>query len=440
MPLTNQSFVKASIALVFFLLSNHFFSPVFAAGNDTLRISQKEAEALFLNNNLDLVVQKLHIQQAEARIIQAKLWPNPEFSLDEVNLWATKNQLSSGETIPALVGNVGRNREFTAELSQLIETGGKRKKRIALESVSRDIATIYFSELIRELKTQLRKNLYELSFQQSYLSVLVTQHDALSQLLISFEKQFAQGNLNKQELFRLKALKLDLNQQIIEAQKEIHGSQKDLSILLNIPSSRYLIAEIPDNPEINALKTLSLDNLISIAMANRPDGKISILQQTWSQKNYDYEYAKRKPDLTLDMNYDRGGNFLLNFFGFGLKVDVPVFNKNQGAILESKIGIDKSKIEAQQKSKMIEAEVTGTFRDLQNSLAAYQDLDISYNADLDQVFSTYTRYFMMRQINMVEYLDFFDAYISNKRTILITLKQLLDSREELIYFTAAEIN
>lgn len=432
--------MKAYLSSVFLLLFLSGFSKISVVASDTLKISQKEAEALFLNNNLDLVAQKLSIQQAEAQIIQAKLWPNPEFSLDEVNLWATKNQLSSGETIPALIGNFGRNREFTAELSQLLETGGKRKKRIALESVSRDIATEYFSELIREMKTQLRKNLYELSFQQSYLSVLITQQNALGKLLVSFENQYAQGNLNKQELFRLKALKLDLNQQIIESQREVHGVQKDLSILLNIPSQSYLVADIPASPEFDNLKTLALDNLIAIATANRPDGKISILQQGWSQKKYDYEYAMRKPDVTLEMNYDRGGNFLLNFFGFGLKVDIPVFNKNQGAILESKIGIDKSKIEAQQKNKTIEAEVTATFRNLQKSLEAYQNLDSSYNTDLDQVFQTYTQYFIKRQINMVEYLDFFDAYISNKRTILVTLRQLLDNREDLIYVTATELN
>ena len=142
----------------------------------------------------------------------------------------------------------------------------------------------------------------------------------------------------------------------------------------------------------------------------------------------------------MGLNYDRGGNFLLNFFGFGLKVDVPVFNRNQGAILDSKIGIDKARIAAGQKNKMIEAEVTGTFRDLQKSLQAFRSLESSYDADLDQVFRTYTQYFLKRQINMVEYLDFFDAYIANKRTILVTRKQLLDKREELSFMTASDID
>ncbi|MCE7073073.1 TolC family protein [Dyadobacter sp. CY327] len=432
--------MKAHIALVILLFITIIFPKASYAAEDTLRVSQKQAEALFLNNNLDLVAQKLSIQQAEAQIIQAKLWPNPEFSLDEVNLWATQNQLSSGETIPPLIGNFGKNREFTAELSQLIETGGKRRKRIALETVSRDISIEYFSELLRELRTQLRKNFYELSFQQSYLSVLNGQLSALDQLLASFERQYAQGNLGKQELFRLKALRLELNQQMLESQREVHAAQKDLGILLNIPASKYLVAGADPNQTFDSLNKLSLEQLITTALSNRPDGKISILEQKWSEKKYDYEYARRKPDLTLGLNYDRGGNFLLNFFGFGLKVDVPVFNRNQGAILDSKIGIDKARIAAGQKNKIIEAEVTGTFRDLQKSLQAFRSLESSYDADLDQVFRTYTQYFLKRQINMVEYLDFFDAYIANKRTILVTRKQLLDKREELSFMTASDID
>ena len=431
-----KSILTTGFILVF-IVSFSFAKPVI---EDTLKLTQKEAEGLFLNNNLDLLAQKLSIRQAEAQIIQAKLWPNPEFSIDELNLWATKNQLSSGETIPPLVGNFGKNREFTAELTQVFETAGKRKKRIALESVSRDIATEYFSELIRNLKTDLRKNLFEVSYHQSFLSVLLSQDQALARLLVSFENQYAQGNLNKPELFRLKALKLDLGQQIVEARKEVHAAQKELSLLLNIPASQYVVVENLASPDLNSLKTLSLDNLIAAATSARPDAKISFLQETWAQKKYDLEHAQRKPDLTFGINYDRGGNFLLNFVGFGFKTNLPVFNRNQGAILESKIGIDKSKVESEQKIKGIGAEVTNAFRDLQKSMDAYGDLDPAYGKDLDQVFETYTQYFAKRQINMVEYLDFFEAYISNKRTILLTLRQLQDSREELSFAAGSEIN
>lgn len=440
MPSSTIDFVKALIALSFSLLLNHCCLATAPVLQDTLVINQKEAEGLFLNNNLDLIIQKLNINQAEAQVIQAKLWPNPEFSVDEVNLWATKNQLSSGERLPPIIGNFGKNQQFSAALEQRIETAGKRKKRIALESVSKEIAAEYYSELLRNLKTELRKNIFALSAKQSFLTVLNNQNEALAKLLAAFENQYNQSNISKVEIFRLKALKLDLGQQILETRNEMHGVQKELSVLLNIPSQRYIQADIPVSVNLAGIKSWSLENLQFTAVTNRPDGKISFLEETLASQKYDLEYAQRKPDLTLGANYDRGGNFLRNFIGFGFKMDLPVFNRNQGNILESEIGIEKSKALSEQKTKNIEAEVTQAFRALQNSLQAYQALDPDYLRDLDQVFQTYTDYFMQRRINIVEYLDFFDAYLSNKRTILTTTKQLNDSLEDLNFVTASEIH
>jgi cobalt-zinc-cadmium efflux system outer membrane protein len=432
--------VKRYISLGFFLLVSICSSIAQQTQEDTLRLTRKEAEALFLNNNLDLVAQKLSIRQSEAMIIQARLWPNPEFTLDEVNLWATKGQLSSGETLPPIAGNFGRNRQLGAALEQLIETGGKRRKRVALETLSRDMSLEYFSELIRNLKTDLRNHLTELSFHQSYAGILDMQNSALEKLLVSYERQYATGDLKRPDLFRLKALKMELNQQIVETKKEITGIQKELIVLLNIPATTYIYAEISQPAqELAKLQSLSFTDLVETALTHRPDAKISELEKTFATKKYDLELANKKPDLTIGANYDRGGNFLRNFIGFSVGMELPVFNRNQGAIQESKIGIEKAHVLAGQKNKAIESEVGEAFRNLRNDLSAYQSIEADYDADLDEVFNNYTRYFLERRINMIEYLDFFDAYLANKHTILTTQRQLAESRENLNYAVGTDI-
>lgn len=424
--------MKQYISLGFFLLVSICSSIAQQTQEDTLRLTTKEAEALFLNNNLDLVAQKLSIRQSEAAIIQARLWPNPEFSVSELNLWATKGQLSSGESLPPIAGNFGKNRQIAAELEQLIETGGKRKKRVALESLSRDMALEYFTELIRNLKTDLRNKLTALSYHQSYAQTLDIQNDALGKLVASYERQYAAGDLKKPDLFRLKALKLELGQQIIETKKEITAIQKELIVLLHIPASSYIMADATlPVPALERLQSLSFAQLIETAVNQRPDAKISELEMTFARQNHELELANRKPDLTLGANYDRGGNFLRNFIGFSVSIPLPIFNRNQGAIQESKIGIEKSQVLANQKIRSIESEVGEAFRNLKTDLGAYQGIEAGYAEDLDEVFNNYTRYFSERRINMVEYLDFFDAYLANKRTLLSTQRQLAESWENL---------
>lgn len=59
-----------------------------------LELDRVQYEELFLKQNLLLLAEKHKIDQAEALLLQAKLWPNPNLTLDEVNLWANTKQLS----------------------------------------------------------------------------------------------------------------------------------------------------------------------------------------------------------------------------------------------------------------------------------------------------------------------------------------------------------
>ena len=56
------------------------------SAQEKFELSREEAEAIFINNNLLLIAEKLNIESQRAEVIQARLWPNPEFSISEINL------------------------------------------------------------------------------------------------------------------------------------------------------------------------------------------------------------------------------------------------------------------------------------------------------------------------------------------------------------------
>ncbi|HEY9195911.1 MAG TPA: hypothetical protein VIM77_06585, partial [Mucilaginibacter sp.] len=53
-------------------------------GNDTLKMTLKETETSFLKNDFDLIVQHYNVDQAQAQIIAARLFNNPDFSFANV--------------------------------------------------------------------------------------------------------------------------------------------------------------------------------------------------------------------------------------------------------------------------------------------------------------------------------------------------------------------
>ena len=73
--------MKISTCLIFLIAISA--QSVFAQ-NDSLRLSLKQAELLFLKNNFDLLKSNYEVDQAQAEIITAKLFDNPEFSYENL--------------------------------------------------------------------------------------------------------------------------------------------------------------------------------------------------------------------------------------------------------------------------------------------------------------------------------------------------------------------
>lgn len=121
---------------------------------DTILLSLQDAESLFLKNNFDLLAAKYQIAEADAAVIQAKLWDNPNLNIEQgaynsdTRKWFDMSQ--TGET--AVI------------LQQLIYLAGKRVKRINIEKINSQIANYQFYDLMRALRYELRTSFLNFIF------------------------------------------------------------------------------------------------------------------------------------------------------------------------------------------------------------------------------------------------------------------------------------
>jgi cobalt-zinc-cadmium efflux system outer membrane protein len=406
---------------------------------DTLVLNRTECESIFLKENLLLIAERLKITQSEALVQQAKLWPNPTFTLDQVNFWATNHQTQGQEVVPPLWGNVGRNQQFGMELEQLIFTAGKRKKLIALERVGVDKANAYFEELLRNLKTEFRSLIAELQFVQGIESAYREQLTAITKMTAVFQRQQQQGNVSKGEYIRLKALELELIKELNTLKNDRNAIQKELKSLMRLnPMSTLVIADeaISEKKTVTALNAAEL---IEQAKAYRQDLKLAALEEDYYTKLYAYERANRVPDLSVKASYDRNGNTMLDFIGFGFTMDLPFFNRNQGKVKYAESGLEIAKLENQYKQISIENEVIAAY---QNALIAsdfLNSIEKDYATQLEELLKYYAGSFQSKNISIVEFIDFLNAYLDNKRIILEAEKDVFQKMEELNYVVGAEV-
>lgn len=411
-----------------------------AQENQSVKLTAKEIESLFLSNNLQLIATRFEVDMADAAIAQAKLWENPGLTISDVNLWSTRSQRNGeSEVIPPLFGSFAKNTEFSIELSQLIQTANKRGKLIKREKVSREIALQEFDDVLRGLKIELRTSVCEIQYSQAYLTILTNQRQSLSRLIESYKKQVSQGNIAKSELLRLQSAFLELENEINEVQSDLNEQQKTLKILLNIDPFTNLVIEENTDPQKNP-DSILLTRLMELADESRPDMKWHKLQTQYHERSLVYEKSQRVPDLTLSATYDRYGGVWKDFIGFGISIDLPFFNRNQGNIKAARLSRDQSRYLAQQQQNVIQHEVAASYNSYVYAYTFYQKInDDSLLPELDSMFEIYTKNLQNRNISMLEYIDFMDAYRTNKQTVLTAKKKVSIQFEELQYVVGTEI-
>ena len=321
----------------------------------------------------------------------------------------------------------------------MIQTANKRGKLVNREKVSKEIALQEFEEVLRGLKVELRKSVYEIQYSQVYLAILTNQREALSRLIESHKKQVSQGNIAKNELLRLQSSFLELENEINEVRSDLNEQQKTLKVLLNVDPFTNLEVEENSNPQ-KSPDSILLARLMELAEESRPDMKLHNLQTQYHEKSLAYEKSLRVPDLTISANYDRYGGVWKDFIGFGVSIDLPFFNRNQGNIRAARISRDQSLYLARQQQNIIQHEVAASYNNYVYTYAFYKKInDDSLLPELDNMLDTYTKNLQNRNISMLEYIDFMDAYRANKQTVLTAKKKVSMQFEELQYTVGTEI-
>src|SRR5690554_2253596 len=424
----------------FILLSLFTLSTEKSIAQDTLRLNKVEAESVFLQNNLMLLAEHLSISKAEARLIQAKVWPNPTLTVDQVNLWKPSSKIQGEELIPPLSGSFGRNQQFGISVEQLVLTAGKRRKLMAFEKVGIEQSKHYFEELLRGLKIEFRTQLNQLNYLQSYKSIYETQLASIQQLTNAYKNQVDAGFLNKGEYIRLKASELEILSEIQNLENEFNEVEINLKQLMNLPTtSRFVLSSEGFAVNVNQLLELNIAALIDTAQNNRPEYQISKLQEDYAEKYLAVERAERVPNLALIGEYNRGDVIYTDFLGFGVAVDLPVFNRNKGDIRIAELEIQQAQLNQQFVTSVIEKEVSLAVIQFRRALEFIQQIENDYEDELDQILNAYTQSFKNKNIDIVQYLDFLEAYLENKNIILQAAVDLRNKTEELNYAVGKDI-
>src|SRR5690606_24925985 len=379
-----------------------FFSSVLFVVNaqaaDTLKINLQQADSLFLVHNYYLLASSLKVEAQEAQIVQAKLYPNPIFS----------TLLTAYDPVNDKAFHVNSTGHKEFQLEQLLVLGGKRKSSIAIAELDAKIALLEFHRLVQQLKFQLHNDLYKLRQQQILLDRYSEQLSLLDTILTAHEAQVAKGNIPLQELVRLKGVYLNLNNERATLLTDYLQVQSNLQILLH--TTKPVLFEHSKHDVDKYLKTQEFDRLLNEALVHQPN--LLIAQQEVALASQHWQYQKRMaiPDINLFVGYDQRSGAFDNQINAGIAIPLPVWDRNQGNIKSSALRLKATQylLEAHEIELIVELQNTLTV--YEHAMSEYQKAMTLYNEDFDITFNGMLTNFKKRNISLIEFVDFFEAY------------------------------
>lgn len=432
--------------------------PKVSWGQTTLTL--EEAEQLFLKNNLELREQETERLVAESAIQQAKLFNNPELSLEQLNLWSTQSQREGEDTaIPPFIGSFGKNTQFAIALEQEVRLGGKRRKETRVAQLNHHLLSLKQANNREELLLHFRSLIFEKHYYDQYQQLLNEELNLLQQISDAYQKQKELGFVSPSQLLRIQAATYEVEQERLENQYS--GSQLNELIhsLMGISLAHQLTVSLPSHSfELSSeleqkLNTLfntqtnkngasglglnqtplrsSLANEAALDFSHHPLILINQQEIELKKRSLALERSERIPNLTFSGSYDRRGGVWPNFIGFGIRFQLPVFNRNQGNIKAARalLQFEQSKITTHQLT--LQNRVRTAWQTYVKLLDFRKELtqNLTYS-NFEQMQQNYVKNLLQKNISVLEFLDFTTAYKEGQKIRLETEKEI-----QIHYFT-----
>ncbi len=378
------------------------------------QMSLLECENAFQQNNLQLLAEQYSINMADADVLQAKIWELPQIS-GYINGYNPEGKRF-----------LNVNKAKGLEVSQLIYMGGKKKNEIAFAKSNKELAQLQFSQLLVELRTQLRTNYYNLYYEKLKLENINKQLGYMNDLLKAYKIQSAKGNVSLKDEVRLQSIVIQLNNDKIEINKNILEFEQNLKVLTGI--SEGVEPEISDNEAKEILASQPFGNeedLKRKAIENNADYLFGLKLIENSQLYALWQKSLNVPDLTVGAEYDQASGTFNNEINLKVGIPLPLWKSNRGNVEKAKYAIKQNQKNAEFQKLDLETKVQAAYQMWKNQFDQLAEIKSTDLDNLDLVYNGMLKNFRNGNVSLIEFTDFMESY---RQTAL----QIYDMKNELI--------
>ena len=295
-------------------------------------ITLSDATEIFLRQNLQLVAARYDIETADAEKLTARLRPNPQlnFGLSDIPV--------------NLSGPFLKEQTYDYGISRTFELGGKRSKRIDVADANSELARGQFQMAVWQLTNDLKRKFYTVVLNQSLLNLARENQTTFAEIVKHTAELVNAGEISGLDLERVEVEKLKFDTDLANSERDYEVALRDLRFALG-GDYRAMDVEVAGTIDFEPYQ-FSRDELLDMALAARPDLKAAKLSERAADANIRLQNAQRLPDLTLGGGIEQVPSGTSSYT-FGVGIELPVSNRNQGERAKALIEKKKAQNQAQ---------------------------------------------------------------------------------------------
>ena len=413
---------KAKSVPIAFVLALAVLSVTYAQGpaQIPMQLTLELATEILLARNPTILRERQNVVIARAGVQQARLLPNPEFE-------------ATSESYPLFESNPGpffQNNELIVRAGQPIEVAGKRRKRTLVAEQEVEVAQSFLQDTIRQLKLELKTRYYRVVLANAELELarqILTQFDEIIRIN---QLRYKQGEISGLDLARVETERRRFFDDVVAAELAMQNAK---TALLELLGASDLSASF-DVTEALTFRPLSVtaEQFQEQALMARADLQARRQQMERERRQVAVEKSLGVPNITPFFGYKR--NLVDNTVTFGVRWNLPVFNRNQGEVGRAVARVDQAGYEVRRVELAVRSEVLQAYKAVQaeeRRVRAFEDTYVNTARRARDIAQASYR------LGALDLIGFLDAERAYRETLNSYNRTLFDHRVAVFQLEAA---
>ena len=294
--------------------------------------------------------------------------------------------------------------------------------------------------MLRTLRYVLQNDLLKVNHLLKIKKVFVKEIEEVNKLVKGMDLQLQIGNVSVKDNLRIKALLFSLQNELVSADAQLIPLQSEIKLLLNNNETKFIAPSL--EYKFGALTTAPIpatDSLVQLALSGRPDAKIVQTSGALQNHNLVYQKALAKPDISVGTEFDQRSSYAPNYVGLAVSLPLNIFNRNQGNIAAAKSTIQQQQAITDQTFAKIKNDVQSTVTRFLFYQGVNNRQQLDFSQQYDALFENMLKSYEQRQMSLLEFIDFMDAYKDNKLKLVEQHNGLIHAIEDLNYAVGTDI-